>query len=156
MAYKIVRQETFSSWYSYSGAYEQTVINLKGPPEQVLPTSVASSIANAVLDVFGRFNETVLAYVVEADTSPTLYTRYRVTVCSHDSVTSTLIKALMVSGPFGLALASYFIYQKAKSPGTVEEPPAAPEEGLWGLSTQSWIVIGAAALLSIILLTRRK
>ena len=86
MAWQLVDQRTFEpDTSSYRGPAEKLTAELKGPPEQVVPVSIARRIVEEfVLSTKGH-GATPLKITVWADWSPTWETKYKVELVAHGS-----------------------------------------------------------------------
>jgi hypothetical protein len=91
MAYKTVRETYFNSWGSYEGPYDRGVWKFYGPAEQMMPVNWAATLASIYIENFRSNGEDLMYIKVEADTTGTFETNYRVTTFSHSEGTSEMV-----------------------------------------------------------------
>lgn len=94
MAYQTVREHTYPAWDAYSGSYDILTGQFQGPPEQLMPVSIASWIIQQYEQLFPANSETMMYIRVEADWSPTFWTNYRIITYSHNLIQEALLLAL--------------------------------------------------------------
>jgi len=118
VAYQVVREITYPTWDPYEGDYEIFVGNFKGPFEQVLPVNWAAWIIQQYEQLFGTHGETLMHLKIEADSSPLLWTNYRVTAKCHDAIPQALIYAIAAAVVLiGLVLLTWQITNAFKALG---------------------------------------
>lgn len=152
MGYTTVRETTYPSWEPYAGSYEILIGQFNGPPEQVLPVSIAAWIVQEYEELFGTSGETLMYLKVEADWSPTFWTNYRITAKSHGSpfpqaLLVAIVAALII---IGLVLLTWQLSEAWKSAGE-----AAPGIGL-GIFLAAAGVAGGIALVLLALSSYNK
>lgn len=76
--YVLAQHKTWDALYTYTGPYKLLTATLKGPPEQLLPVSVASKIIEIFSENFKSGGYSPLEIKVWANNQPTLYTNYKV------------------------------------------------------------------------------
>ncbi len=128
MAFTTISEKYYDEWYPYIGDYEIAVIDIVGPPEQVLPVSVANSILQLFVSKYKDFGETLMYIKVEADWDPTFTTDYRVTTYSRAVVQVVLVAIAAVIVTLGLLGMTWLITSATKE--VVETAPLALNLGV--------------------------
>jgi hypothetical protein len=147
MAYKSYSEQYFSAWDSYVGAYEVGTWTFRGPPEQVAPASIVSSIVSGYISQFRLHGEALLYMKVEVDAAPTFETKYRVTTYSHDSpFPQVLVYAIIAMViVIGLAYITHVMSPAIKS--AAENFPKLINLGFWAIAAtvalgSLWLIFG--------------
>lgn len=138
MAYRVVLDKKYPAASSYRGPAERGVAEFRGPAEQVAPAGLVGMAAAKLVEATRLQGGTSLALVVEADTSPTFWTGYRITYTLHASPFPWwyLVAVLAVLGL--VALAAWQVSQVDWS---------APGLAIWGLVVAGVVVLLAGGLI---------
>ncbi len=76
--YILAQHKKWDALNTYTGPYKLIETTLKGPPEQVLPISVASKIIEIFVEKFKSGGYSPMEMKVWANNQPTFYTNYKV------------------------------------------------------------------------------
>ena len=110
MAYKLVKDIKYPEADKYRGPAEVLTAELKGPPEQVMPTWIVDQIIIWFYNTIGAHKGKVMTAKVWADISPTWQTKYKIELATHASplAWTLIIRAVAALGiVIGLAFITW-------------------------------------------------
>ena len=143
MAWELIRDERFEPEATeYRGFADKLIAELTGPPEQIMPVGIASSLIQWFSVSVKNEGGTPLTIKIWADIAPTWETKYKVEMVVHTSPFAWNLAIYAIAGLIVLVGLSFIMWQVQKTTHNL------------GIPEWAWIV-GAVAV-GYLLLKRTK
>jgi len=137
MSWHNVLDRRTSDASDYNGYAEEGSFEVWGPPEQMAPVNIVSEIFAWIVDHLPQYNGKALQIIINADWSPTAYTKYEIIIVAYPSNAQSAITSNEVAKPqivismsvlVGLLLSTLLV-------GWVMQGVVKSRIGTWGTGT---------------------